>query len=296
MKILFKITKILTFLLITTNLTGQNTGSGKVIVLINQGKFKEAEYILVNESLNLNNEKKVELLGDVYGYQKEWEKSKIQYKKLIEINPDNANYHFKYGSVLGMLALENKIKGVVLVDDIKDAFTKAAELDPSHVEVRWALLELYIQLPGIIGGSFNKAEKYADELGEILKIEGFLAKGYIADYRGRDKETEIYFKKALELIGTVNENHPRHNINYQIGKIAARYNIYLDSGIMHLNRYVQNYSASDNVSLNWIFLHLARIYMHKKDKENALINIDKALLIRPNFKWALQIKQEIEAM
>lgn len=296
MKILFKITKILTFLLITTNLTGQNTGSGKVIVLINQGKFKEAEYILVNESLNLNNEKKVELLGDVYGYQKEWEKSKIQYKKLIEINPDNANYHFKYGSVLGMLALENKIKGVVLVDDIKEAFTKAAELDPSHVEVRWALLELYIQLPGIIGGSFNKAEKYADELGEILKIEGFLAKGYIADYRGRDKETEIYFKKALELIGTVNENHPRHNINYQIGKIAARYNIYLDSGIMHLNRYVQNYSASDNVSLNWIFLHLARIYMHKKDKENALINIDKALLIRPNFKWALQIKQEIEAM
>lgn len=296
MRILFKITKILTFLLITTNLNGQNTGLDKVKVLINQGKFKKAEYILVNEPLNLNNEKKVELLGDVYGYQKEWEKSKIQYKKLIEINPDNANYHFKYGSVLGMLALENKIKGVVLVDDIKEAFTKAAELDPSHVEVRWALLELYIQLPGIIGGSFNKAEKYADELGEILKIEGFLAKGYIADYRGRDKETEIYFKKALELIGTVNENHPRHNINYQIGKIAARYNIYLDSGIMHLNRYVQNYSASDNVSLNWIFLHLARIYMHKKDKENALINIDKALLIRPNFKWALQIKQEIEAM
>lgn len=251
---------------------------------------------MINNSLNIDNEKEIELLGDVYGYQKKWNESKIQYKKLIEMNPDNANYQFKYGGVLGMLALENKIKGLVLVDDIKEAFTKVAELDPSHVEARWALLELYIQLPGILGGSFNKAEKYADELGGILKIEGLLAKGYIADYRGEDDETEIHFKNALELIHTVSESYPRHNINYQIGKIVARYNLYLDSGIIHLNRYIQNYSASDNVSLNWVFLHLARIYMHKKDKENALINIDEALLISPNLKWALQIKQEIEMM
>ena len=296
MKIFTNIKLILTFLLIYSSLNGQESVYNEIETLVNEGKYEKAETLIISEILVKKDEYLLELLGDVYGYQKKWEKSKIEYKKLVEMHPYNANYHFKYGGVLGMIALENKIKGLMLVDDIKYAFNKTAKLNPNHVDVRWALLELYIQLPGVFGGSFKKAEQYANELSAILEIEGLLAKGYIADYRGNEEEKMKYSKMAMKYIHTVKEDYPRNNINYQIGKIAANYNINLDDGIIHLNRYIKNYTVADNVSLNWIYLNLARIYQLKKDKNNALISIEKALLIRPDFKWALQIKQEIESM
>jgi hypothetical protein len=43
-------------------------------------------------------------------------------------------------------------------------FEKAISLNPKHIESCWALIELYIQLPGIVGGSESKAIKYSNEL------------------------------------------------------------------------------------------------------------------------------------
>ncbi len=296
MKILLKIKKTLTFLIICSNLNGQEAIYNEIELLVSQKKYKKVETIIMNKISMKEDEYLLELLGDIYGFQKKWKKSKDQYKKLIEVNPNNANYHYKYGGALGMMALENKLNGFMLVDDIKATFIKSAKLDPNHIDVRWALLELYIQLPAILGGSFKQAEQYANELSAILEIEGLLAKVYIANYRGREEEKMKYSKMAMKYIHTVKEDYPRNNINYQIGKIAANYNINLDEGIMHLNRFIKNYSDADNVTLNWIYLNLAKIYKLKNEKSNALISIEKALAIHPNFKWALEVKQEIEQM
>ncbi|HCQ14248.1 MAG TPA: hypothetical protein DIU01_13470, partial [Flavobacterium sp.] len=67
------------------------------------------------------------------------------------------------------------------------------------VESRWALVMLYIELPGIVGGSEKKAVKYADELMELSKVDGYLAKGYIDEYFNRYKKAEIYYLKAHEI-------------------------------------------------------------------------------------------------
>ena len=296
MKMFTSIRKILTCLLISFNLYSQDRIISEVDLLISERKFEEAENILITEINKKESTELIEILGDIYGYQKEWEKAEIEYQKIIKMNPDNANYYFKYGGALGMLALENKMKGLVLVNDIEQAFLKTVELDSKHLEVRWALVEFYIQLPGILGGSYKKANEYADQLGKIKIIEGLLAKSYIADYRKIENEAEKFSRKAMEYIDTVNEDYPRNNINYQIGKTAANYNINLEDGIKHLNRYIKNYSLTDNVSLHWIYLQLARIYKLKYDKNKALISIEKALEIKPDFKWAIKIKGEIEAM
>ena len=78
--------------------------------------------------------------------------------------------------------------------DVKDAFLKAAELDPNHIDTRWALVELYIQLPGIIGGSKSKSFKYANELEALSKVDGYLAKGYIYEYDNEPENAEKYYK------------------------------------------------------------------------------------------------------
>ncbi len=75
-----------------------------------------------------------------------------------------------------------------MIGDIEDSFKKAAELDPNHINVRWALVEYYMKLPAIFGGSKNMALKYAYQLEQLSKVDGYLAKGYIFEY---DEEPEL---------------------------------------------------------------------------------------------------------
>ena len=111
-----------------------------------------------------NHKKTREYLGDIASYAKDWDTAIDYYEALVEENEKSANYHFKYGGAMGMKALEiSKIRALTYIDDIKEHFEIAARLDPNHIEVRWALVEFYIQLPGIIGGSEKKAMSYANE-------------------------------------------------------------------------------------------------------------------------------------
>ncbi|MFT4848202.1 MAG: hypothetical protein ACI83B_000728 [Sediminicola sp.] len=48
-------------------------------------------------------------------------------------------------------ALEiSKIRALFYGSDIREASETAAILDPMHIDTRWALVEFYIQLPGIL--------------------------------------------------------------------------------------------------------------------------------------------------
>lgn len=93
----------------------------------------------------------------------------------------------------------NKFKALGMIDDVKEAFETAAILDKKHIDTRWALVMLYIELPGIVGGSEIKAQGYADELLKLSTVDGYLAKGYIDVYFKRYAKAEIHLKKAHEI-------------------------------------------------------------------------------------------------
>src|SRR5690606_6660020 len=152
--------------------------------LLKQNNYDKAVVVLENYLKNNSSDlKAIELLGDAYGHQKKWDEAIVSYKKLVDLSPKTANYHYKYGGALGMKALSvSKLKAVGYVGDAKQAFLKAAELDVTHIDTRWALVEMYMQLPGIIGGSKKNALKYANELEALSKVDGYLAKGYIYEY------------------------------------------------------------------------------------------------------------------
>ena len=81
---------------------------------------------------------------------------------------------------------------------VKNAFLTAAKLDSKHIESRWALVEFYLQVPGILGGSEKKAQQFADELLAISPVDGYLARGHIQEYFGRYLKAEPEYKKAFE--------------------------------------------------------------------------------------------------
>lgn len=303
------------------------------MLLSAQTSFEKAETFFVTEQFNKakplfeqhlkahpNDLKAQEYLGDIAGYKKDWDTAIDYYEVLVEANDKSANYHFKYGGALGMKALSiSKIRAATYIGDIKEHFETAARLDPNHIEVRWALVEFYMQLPGIIGGSQKKATLYANELLKISPVDGYLANGYIAEYDDRPDDAERFYKKAIEIGGspttyeklaehyeknnkpkeameTANKSlqiHKRNSLNYQIGKIAAQYNLDAALGINCLQAYVKNHSVRDGVPKDWAYYRLAQIYKNLGKKQTALQWINKALSDRPDFEQAQEEKEKI---
>lgn len=171
--------------------------------------FKKGDYEKAKEVFLALYQKKpkdlgvIEYLGDIDGHAKKWDGALGYYETLKELKPSEANYHYKYGGALAMKAKEsNKFKALGMIGDVEDAFKKAIELNPKHIEARWALVELYLQLPGIVGGSERKAQKYASELMALSAVDGYLSKGHIAEYFKRYTEAEKNYKKAVEIGGS----------------------------------------------------------------------------------------------
>jgi tetratricopeptide (TPR) repeat protein len=152
---------------------------------------------------NPNHLMTLEYLGDIYGQEKKWDDAISYYQRLIELKPSVANYHYKFGGVSGMLAKEsNKFKALGMIGDIRSSFEKAIELDPKHIDARWALIELYLQLPAIVGGSESKAKLYANQLIKISPVDGYLAHGHIEEYLKRYSAAELNYKKAVDISGS----------------------------------------------------------------------------------------------
>jgi tetratricopeptide (TPR) repeat protein len=181
--------------------TMANSDFEKAEKLFQQNKLIEAKSLFEKYlRTNPNHTKTLEYLGDIAGKNKNWDEAIGYYKKIKIQFPKNANYHYKYGGVLGMKAKEiNKFKALSLLGDVEDSFLTAAKLDPNHVDARWALVILYIELPGIVGGSEAKALLYSDELMRLSKVDGYMAKGYIDEYFKRYTKAEFNYKKAHEI-------------------------------------------------------------------------------------------------
>lgn len=169
-----------------------------------KGKYAEAKEMFLELYKKKPSEVKIiEYLGDIESHSKNWDNALEYYEKLKKQDPFQADYVYKYGGALGMKASEsNKFKALGMIDEIEESFIKAIKLDAKHVGARWALIELYLQLPAIVGGSEKKAQKYASELLKISPVDGYLSKGHIAEYFKRYTEAEKNYKKAVEIGGS----------------------------------------------------------------------------------------------
>ncbi len=180
------------------------TSFEKARKLFDQGNFAQAKPLF--EALVLKNPsdlKSIEYLGDIHSHQKNWTEAVVFYEKLKKANPTDANYVYKFGGALGMKAKEsNKFKALGMIDEVEESFLKAIQLDAKHIGARWALVELYLQLPAIIGGSEKKAQKFSNQLLAISPVDGYLSKGHIDEYFKRYASAEKNYKKAVEIGGS----------------------------------------------------------------------------------------------
>ncbi len=210
---------------------------------------------------------------------KHWDTAIKIYKKLIRLDGKNADYHYKYGSALGFKLLTGqKLVAIFYIGKVKHEFLTAAKLDKNHIDTRWALIETYLRLPFFLGGSIDKAKKYANQLENISKIDGLLAKGRIAKYTKKYNIAKVYFERAVAIGGSKNsyyrlaelydiylkkpnkalavlniaiDKYPSDlRFYYQYGKISYQYNLNKTKGKIYLNYFISHYTQSSPIAIN----------------------------------------------
>lgn len=186
------------------------------LFVISQNNFEKGEKLFLQEKYalakplfelhlkeNPSHLMTMEYLGDISIHQKDWDKALFYYQTLKKLKPSVANYYYKYGGALGLKSKAGgKWVAIQLIDDLKASFEKVLILEPKHIEARWALIEYYLKVPGLFGGSEKKAQAYANELMKLSVVDGYLSRAHIDEYFERFKSAEKNYLKAIEVGGS----------------------------------------------------------------------------------------------
>jgi tetratricopeptide (TPR) repeat protein len=193
------------------------TNFEKAEKLFNQEKYALAKPLFENELKDSPNHlKTIEHLGDISIHLNNLDKAISYYRMLIKLKPNDANFYYKYGGALGLKSQAGgKWVAIRLIGDMRDSFEKALSLKPNHLEARWALIEYYLQVPGLFGGSEKKAQNYANQLMLLSPVDGYLARGKIDEYFERFKSAEKNYLKAIQ-IGGIKTTYDRLTALYKV--------------------------------------------------------------------------------
>ena len=298
-------TKFLLILLCPCFLIGQNYLQEFEALFETKNYSQAVQKLEIYLSKTPQNLELLELMGDAYGFQSDWEKAAKYYKQFRDLDITNATSHYKYGGVLGKLAKDgSKLKALALISKVKSSFHKAAELDPNHKGVRWAMVELYAQLPGFLGGSYDKAMVYASELEQLSQVQGYFAKAYVYENSNREAFAKTYYQKGLENLKELacfqaelsNSNHLKaHNnsLHFLVASACVVHNAQFSVGQRYIQEYINFRSSKDREPLEAAYLVQAQLFKLQNKIPEALDSLEKALVENPNFKPAQKEKQLI---
>lgn len=138
-------------------------------------------------------------LGSIYlRFDRDPDKAIEYLEKAIEADDSKSEYHRALSNALGAKAMQsNVIKQAMLASRIKSELEKAVELEPSNAEARMSLLQMYVMMPGIMGGSLAKAKLQAEALMQLSAGRGYMGYAMISDYEEDLASAEAYFAKAI---------------------------------------------------------------------------------------------------
>ena len=119
-------------------------------------------------------------------------------EKAVALDSSNADYHAQLGTVCGETAERASLFARAgWAHRFKEETEKAAELNPRHLDARFALLEYYLRAPRLMGGSRQKAAAMAEEISRIDPARGYLAQARLAQEDKDAAREEAAFLKAL---------------------------------------------------------------------------------------------------
>ncbi len=177
------------------------------------------------------------------------------------------DFQYLYGGIAGILATElPRTRSLPYVRSMKSSFEQAASLRPDDLAVQIILLNLYAELPWVLGGSNKKAERQTERIKTISVIEGHLAKGYYNRTIKKNKEALVAYLEAVNLVKDCKMDFLglTNNAFYHLAVLSFYLQKEVTKAHCFFSMYLDNYSSGDAYPKEF-----ARYYMRKLSEPTA---------------------------
>ncbi|MEK7794828.1 MAG: tetratricopeptide repeat protein [Candidatus Hydrogenedentota bacterium] len=244
---------------------------------------------------------------------KDWDSAESLLEKVVAAKPDEHEYVLWLGRAYGSHAREaNMIIKGFLAPKIHKTFAKAVELKPDDLESRENLIDFFLEAPGFLGGSVEKALEQAQE---IQKLDGpagaiNIARVYESQKKPADafavlKEASSKYPEHFGLAlragmeaqnlgqweeafvifnAMLGHNADAWGAKYQIGRAAALSATHLEEGEKALLDYLKHEPAEGEPGHEGANFRLGMIYERMNDPARAREQYEHALTIKPDYK------------
>jgi len=246
----------------------------------NQKNYEKAKAML--ENIINSNEKNAEAhyyLGYTLFMLKNLDGAIEECERAVELDNSNADYHYDLGRLYGEDANDASIFRLpFLAGNIKDEAETALNLNPNHIGARLLLANFYFQVPGIFGGSYDKAIEQATIATKLDEWQGriLLIRIYneLEEYNKAESEC-----KLLENINSDNQELQLVLYN-EYGSLLIKQN--------RINEAIEKYKKTVSLAPNksWTHNSLGNAYLLKGKYDEAIAEFNIALTINPNSEYA----------
>ena len=275
-------------------------------------KFSEARALV--EPIGKTEAPAAFLLGRIALEQNDAKKSVDWLETAVELNPRSSEYWDWLGRAYGSQAQKaSKLKLPSLARKTKNAWEKAIELDPENLEARQDMIQYYLQAPGIMGGSKDKARSMALEIRRRNPYRGAFAMASVCsavkDHACVEREMQFVatnwpdsavvhsqlasyytsgkqYDKAFSVLDQRLKAKPNEGITlYAFGRTASISGQNLDRGEKALRAYIAAPVANGPSTANAHY-RLGLILEKKGDKAEARNAYRAAIQINPGYDEA----------
>jgi tetratricopeptide (TPR) repeat protein len=128
------------------------------------------------------------------------EQAEKKFEQAIKAEPNVGLYHLWLGRAVGTQAQRaSVVRQPFLARRVKAEFEKAVELDPSLLDARDGLISFYLQAPGFMGGSLDKAKEQQRLIAARDPMRGHSAAVEIAWHQRDTVAAEQALRAAVAL-------------------------------------------------------------------------------------------------
>ena len=127
-----------------------------------------------------------------------WDAGIPSCEKAVALVPDNGLYHLWLGRIYGEKAdRASFLTAAGLAKKVRSEFERTVEFAPESWEARTDLAEFYLEAPGIVGGSKDKARAQADLLAPQNPAMAHWVKARIAERNKDNAAAEQEYRAAI---------------------------------------------------------------------------------------------------
>jgi tetratricopeptide (TPR) repeat protein len=127
-------------------------------------------------------------------------KAEKKFEEAIRADPNAAIYHLWLGRAVGDQAQDaSVVRQPFMARRVKAEFEKAVELDPTLLDARDGLISFYLQAPGFMGGSLEKAKEQQRLIAARDPMRGHSAAVEIAWHQRDTVAAEAALRAAVAL-------------------------------------------------------------------------------------------------